>query len=264
MPLVVVGSGLPVSLALLFPWGPDVAREAALGPDDERAAHAGRALGVAFVVAIGVYMLFGVANERYAMPALVLLPPLVAYVARGAAGGFVPLRGRIAQRLLLHPARWAWPVLLGLGVAVYASVIDPREAQERSGKASGLAIGASLPDGAEVWADGLINAKPEVLWYAQRRAGEQGTPVRVRWMRPWARHAAVMVGAGAGAGAGGDLPAGTLALLNSAELAALKELGAAPEVLLQGRADRIDWFLVRAGGPDAEAGRGTPLGTTIE
>jgi len=39
-----------------------------------------------------------------------------------------------------------------------------------------------LPDGSEVWADDLIDTRPEVLFYARERAAELGKEIRPRWM----------------------------------------------------------------------------------
>lgn len=185
---------LPAALALLFPWGPDARRERAAaaesgdggegapGPD-----QVARALGVACVASLLVLTLAGVGNPRYGLPLCGLLTPLAAYVARGAwrawgAGAFVGKRPAIARAVLLGRA-WAWPVVLLAAAAVYVGMVEP-ERRGSSGREVGLALAAHLPDGAEVWADEAIEARPEVLYYARRAAASEGREVRVRWLKP--------------------------------------------------------------------------------
>lgn len=194
---VVLVTMLPASLAVLFPWGPDAARERETGRRDgatlcspERVA---RRLASACVLAALLLTVFGVSNPRYGLPLCVLVTPLVAYVARGMAssaaqadsttyGGFVGRRPAIARALLLRrPA--VWPVLLLAAAAVYVGLLEPGR-RASSGRDAGIALAADLPDGAEIWADELIEARPEVLYYAAREAARQGRQVRARWLKP--------------------------------------------------------------------------------
>ena len=165
---------LPLSLALLFPWGPDARREES---GDRDATVIARALAWSCLSSLVILTLAGIHNPRYAMPAAVFLPPLTAYVARGAAGAFVGRRPRIARAMLLG-SPVSWPVVLLLGAAAYALILAPRLTAP-SGRAAGEEMAAHLPGGAEVWADHLVEARPEVLHYARRAAGGG---VRVRWV----------------------------------------------------------------------------------
>lgn len=173
---------LPVSLALLFPWGPDAAIERereqeALGPGT-----IARALAFASLGSLVIFEVAGVSNARYGLPLGALLAPLVAYVARGAAGAFVGKRPRIARAMLLG-SPLSWPAVLLACAAAYVAVMEP-ERRESSGREAGIALAAHLPDGAVVWADGMIEARPEVLLYAVREAAREGREVRVRWVKP--------------------------------------------------------------------------------
>jgi hypothetical protein len=81
LPFAAFAQTLPASFALLFPFGPDARRETD-HPDwtPDRLTIA-RGLAVAWVVSVLVFMVVGVRNPRYTLPAAVLLPPL--------AGAFV-------------------------------------------------------------------------------------------------------------------------------------------------------------------------------
>jgi len=216
----ILATMLPVSLVLLFPWGPDAAREreakhAPTGPET-----IARALAFSILGALAIFELAGVSNERYGLPLCALLTPLVAYVARGAwqrglkspapaqresgctsperrdpecpapesptsvgpTPAFLGTRPAIARAMFLG-SPFAWPILLLIGAAVYVGVLEP-DRRASSGREAGIALAAHLPGGAEIWADEMIEARPEVLYYAVREAAAQGKSVRVRWLKP--------------------------------------------------------------------------------
>jgi hypothetical protein len=110
---------------------------------------------------------------------------------------------------------------------------EPRDASS-SGRPAGLALGPALPDGATVWADGMINAKPEVLWYARHAAAAAGRRATVRWAYFDMR-------------ASTPPPPGALMVVNTGERARYEAaLGAgAFEVLHEGVADTTRFWLVR-------------------
>ena len=176
----ILATMLPVSFSLLFPWGPDAARERegeGVGPG-----LIARALAFSCVGTLVIFEVSGVSNERYGLPLCAVLAPLVAYVARGAHGAFLGKRPAIARAMLLGRA-WVWPALLLIGAGVYIAVLEP-DRRASSGREAGIALAAHLPDGAEVWADEMIEARPEVLLYAVREAAREGRRVRVRWLKP--------------------------------------------------------------------------------
>lgn len=195
MPLAFAGA-LPAALGLLFPWGGDAKREVE-GSDEEaqlsmreswRGGEAptlassfavARALAWGFVVAVVVYQVVGVSDARHTMPVGVFAPPLAAYVARGAAGAFDSKRARIARAMLLGRG-WGWVVILLASSAWWLSVREPQKGRD-SGREAGVALASSLPDGAVVWADVMVESRPEVLWYAQREADRKGKRVQMRW-----------------------------------------------------------------------------------
>ncbi len=174
---------LPVSLALLFPFGPDAKKEAE--GEFARSVVIARALATAWIGSVVLYTALGVGNPRYAMPAAVLLPPLVPYVIMGSRDAFVPLRAMIARWLLLfHPVVWAVVLLLGAGA--YIGVFEPR-VRASSGRDEGVRLSELVRDGDEIWADGMVEARPETLLYLRRAVRERGDNVRVRWIYPGER-----------------------------------------------------------------------------
>lgn len=192
---VVLATMLPASLALLFPWGPDAASElvgerATAGETPRpRAGRAptpatvtAKALAWASISSLLILTVFGVGNPRYGLPVCVFLTPLVAYGARGAGGAFVRTRPAIARAMLLGRP-WVWPVVLLIGAGAYVGVLEPHR-RASSGRGAGVALAADLPDGAIVWADEMIEARPEVLLYAVRGAEREGKHVKVRWYKP--------------------------------------------------------------------------------
>jgi len=195
---VVLVTMLPASLCALFPWGPDAERERlgegdeVKGPTGARPSVIARVLGWSAVLSLFLLTALGVGNPRYGLPVSALLTPLAAYVARGVwgnalasgrgPGAFVGSRPRIARTLLLG-SPFAWPAILLACAAVYIAVLEP-DRRESSGREAGISLAVHLPDGAVVWADELIEARPEVLLYAVREADRQGRRVRVRWLKP--------------------------------------------------------------------------------
>jgi 4-amino-4-deoxy-L-arabinose transferase-like glycosyltransferase len=131
------------------------------------------------IFALAVYSLVGLHNPRYAMPATTFLPAILGFaapsIARATAG-----RPRW-QRRLVHPAAWtSAALLLWVGLVFF---IEPNGGAT-SGRNIAGAIANRLPDGATVWADSLIEARPETLAYARRMAREQGRSLDVRWQKP--------------------------------------------------------------------------------
>lgn len=184
LPLVALAAGLPASLGLLFAWSP--AGRAALSsrqrdaePEGDGPSRIARALAWACLLSLAVLMLAGVSNPRYTMPAMSLPALLIAHAASVAASGREPKGTRVWRLLTLgRPAA----VALSLLIAGMISIPLTEASRERSsGRAAGRAVGELLPDGAEVWADHAVEARPEILLYAQRRARELGREVTPVW-----------------------------------------------------------------------------------
>ena len=203
LPLTGLAAALPGSLVLLFL--PAVWRS--------RSPHqrAALALILAGALATLAYAASGISNPRYTMPAAILWPPALAGVL---APSLARLKGaRTAESF----SRSLFVVLLLAGIVV-AGLSDRARAGDGgrgSGRPAGLAIGQALAKAPgispmELWADGAVEARPEVLLYARLAAGQAGVDLRPRWssilLRPFAPppHACVLVRVESGVREGGE------------------------------------------------------------
>lgn len=191
-PIAAWVSALPGSLALLFPWGPDARAEGRRGERGWRSPYrVAITLGLAWALAVALWWALGIGNPRYAMPASVLIPPLAGYVAWGlATGRFLPKRRAIAQGLGLGWA-WVWPAIVTAGWVGYIHLAEA-DRRATSGREAGEALGAAivqsldagmLPAGeVTLVADGVVEARPEILLSAERTVAAAGRgSLRVLW-----------------------------------------------------------------------------------
>lgn len=174
---VALASAIPASFAVLFPWGPDAAKEQI----EPRSLLVAKALAIACLVSLITLTVLGIDNPRYAWPALTLLMPLAGYVVAGVYGTFTHSRRLIACIMTAGGPLVAATILFVAGLA-YVPLSEARR-EKVSGRQAGEAIGELLPDGADLWADNAVEARPEVPLYAQRHAAELGKDVRVLWIR---------------------------------------------------------------------------------
>ncbi len=185
MPAAALAAALPGSLAILLAWkGPRGSPGAGeVGPREARA------LAWTCLLSLGILAALGVHNVRYAMPSMSFVPVLVGHAWRRAMGVPGP-RWREGELVALQRGLRVRGQLsvagLMVGAAVWIGVLEPRE-RARSGREAGVSLGAALPDGAMVWADQMIEARPEVLWYARREAGRRGCTVSPAWIVGMAR-----------------------------------------------------------------------------
>jgi 4-amino-4-deoxy-L-arabinose transferase-like glycosyltransferase len=170
LPVIALASALPHGLALPLSF-----MSAPLsGHADTRA----RAVRLACLVSLVAYALVGVANPRYAMPALAILPLCCGMLAAqwSTPPSLSPRARRVAAQVT-----WCGLVVLLIGAWVHGAWIEYRRGWRTSGRDAGIALASHLPDGAVVHAFELIDVRPEVAWYAQREARAHGRQVRVVW-----------------------------------------------------------------------------------
>lgn len=160
-------TALPMSLAMVFPLAKEARGEAQEGPGAMLALNAGRLAAAAWLCALGIMTVAGVSNPRYAMPAACLLPAACGYAYRGTWGlhATFNLRRRTLAKKLCLTNSGAWPVLLTTA-AVLAGVFLPKS--KADSLTAGTALAAMMPDGGSVWADALVEARPDVLLYARK------------------------------------------------------------------------------------------------
>ena len=188
LPIAAFVAAMPASLAVLFPWGPNAARERTTsGCRPTPRLDLARALAWAWVLTVVVSMVIGLSNVRYTLPAAVLLPPLVGYAVATLHRGMTPARDRIARAMLLGRP-WVWVPVLLIGAGVYVGTV---EASKRSstGRDAGRAMAARLIelDPARpivVVADQMIEARPETLLSLRTdlETAWGRDAVRVRWV----------------------------------------------------------------------------------
>lgn len=137
-----------------------------------------RVLAASSLLSVFFYATYGLTNPRYAMPAVTFVSPLVGY--------FVTIRRPFSFRfdptgvmLSSWGPRAATFVLVASWVG-YIEYFEPR-ARSKSGEQEGRRLAEVLPDGAEIWADTLIEARPETLGYAREFATRLGKRIEVQW-----------------------------------------------------------------------------------
>ncbi len=178
LPIAAFASHLPASLAMLPLVGwQDL-------DDRDRLA---RACARAWLVSVVIYMAFGVSNNRYALPSIGLACLCVPWVLHATAHRFTGLR-RLGSTLAVFGSPKVMLVLLLVAAGVRTWLVERREAI-KSGREPGIALAEALmqetPLAIEVWADQLIEARPETLLYAERRAEQDGRELRGFWSASW-------------------------------------------------------------------------------
>lgn len=187
--------GHRIEVVLLVPWmllsalpgGAGVL--AALGRGSPAAPRdiAARTLTWSVVIALAIYTVIGVSNKRYAMPATMVLPLVLAYAASRLSVGGIPGIPRwfehVSRFLLLTrgPVVAAVFLVAAVGNAVFT---EARRADITSGRTAGWKLGEMLPDGALVYAGAVLDNRPEIGLYAQRRAADLHKAVTFRWTPP--------------------------------------------------------------------------------
>lgn len=170
LPIAAVFSAFPQGLALLYLLrrSPRVAAQAP---------YAGAVVGT-FVGAILIYAVSGVANPRYAMPALTLLP-----LCCGVVAWQMEREPRMTQCTRRRVARFGViGAIVLLAVAMgQAGWLEYRREYRTGGRTPAKALAAHVPDGAEVYAFEMIDQRPELLEYVKRAVEARGGRVHVRW-----------------------------------------------------------------------------------
>lgn len=190
-PMVFLGA-MPLALAALFPWGPDARAEAnAAGQQALRRLHLARVLTLGALAGTVLMLLAGVDNPRYAEPVIATMGPLAGWAVAGigASGVFSERRKRIGAWLTLGgPAVLA--VVLLAGALVNALVIDAGT-RDTSGEPAGRDAARALieqlrRDAAHgpvvLLADGVIEARPEILLAFREEARRLGVETQVLWV----------------------------------------------------------------------------------
>jgi len=240
-------SALPMSLAMMFPWGPDARREHEHADDDARAAFfTARLMALGCACGLLVMLAMGISNERYTQPVWSWLGPLAAWAlvssglvrtdwARRGLAVMMPHRRRIARALTLgSPARIA--SLLLAGSLVHASAFETPRRNE-SGREKGIALAQTMretlePGAYTIVANAMIEARPEMLLAIERTLEDAEVTARGRWRPRLA----------------GRIGPRTLALIRTDPLGDESGLFPGARVIGRGTLHEFQWALVDPGG----------------
>lgn len=173
LPFVFLASALPVSIAFIPVL---TARE--LGVDRSRIA---RTLALAAALAVFAYTMAGISNPRYTLPAAAVLSPLMGFAvltwkAQAQTEGGISRLARLCYRLT-RPAA----VVLTMCAVGYAIVSETRR-EASSGREAGWALGRYVETDSIIFANDMVEARPEIFLYAMGAAEEEKKSVRTRWL----------------------------------------------------------------------------------
>jgi hypothetical protein len=173
LPMAFLVYALPASLALL-----PALRDQYM-PEPQRLVA--RSLARTVLLSVLVYACSGISNPRYTLPAGAVLSPLIpfalqSWAAEAARGG----RLALLARGLVRAAPTAAFLLIFAGIG-YASASETRRAAS-SGMDAGTRLALRLPDHSTLIANDMIEARPEVLLYAEAEARKQGKSLVPRWL----------------------------------------------------------------------------------
>lgn len=174
MPLTVIASALPMSVLAWWGWQRRLWTDLSGLPG--AAQDAARLVTLTAGLSVVLFALAGVSNPRYVLPAAALLSPVAGLALQHLVSGPMLLPMALVRRGIALIGCLA----LVIGSICY-TVISESSRRMSSGRAAGERLAQQLPDGAIVLADDLIEARPEILWYAQREAARRGRAVRMLW-----------------------------------------------------------------------------------
>jgi 4-amino-4-deoxy-L-arabinose transferase-like glycosyltransferase len=172
-------SALPVSAALLVPLVSDLRGRVR----DANERTLAQSLAWSWVASVGLLMLCGVGNSRYAMPAAVLLTPLLPFAiaaVRPRASALITDDSsllKVIRRTCTSPAIWATVMTMGSWWFVALTSLSPTADQMAAvAAAKALTLGPEA-GGRELWSNDAIEARPDLLWLI----GRTSPGLTIRW-----------------------------------------------------------------------------------
>lgn len=179
-------TAFPLTLAMLFPWGPDARAEAGENNTLSDRLTIAKVIALAVPCALIVMMLTGVSNDRYAQPILAPLAPLVGWLLTTQ---LTKKRTTILRILTLGgPAILA--AILWSGFVFYLTQFEPNR-RAKSGKLPAQEAARALIEVLEstpnnttpiLVAHNMIEARPETLFYLRSALREAGQDLDIRWI----------------------------------------------------------------------------------
>ncbi len=172
LPLAAMVSGLPMSIGYVMFWRLPPLR-------DSISDATARSLAWGMLVAVAIYTLAGIANDRYAMPALTLCPLVVGAAFTRATEG---LGSRVQMGRQWNHHLTVWSRVLIVAAYVHHAQLEYRREYRTGGRAEGTRLATLLPDGAIIHAFEMIDQRPEVCWYLQSAARRLGKNIECKWV----------------------------------------------------------------------------------
>lgn len=177
MPLTVAVSALPLTILAGWAWWTSQRHAAAaLCMRSGHGQDAARLVTLTAVLSVVLCGLAGVSNPRYLLPAAAVLSPVAGFAMHQLLTG--PMLNPMA--LIRRGMTLAGCVVLVMSSVCY-TLISESTRKLSSGRTAGVRLAEQLPTGAVVIADDLVEARPEVLWYAMQAAARNGRNVRMIW-----------------------------------------------------------------------------------
>ncbi len=179
-------TALPLSLAMLFPWGSDARAEASESESLTTQLHIAKIITLAVLSALIIMMLTGVSNDRYAQPILAPLAPLV--------GWLLTTQLTTKRTSILRIFTLGRPIILAavlcIGLLFYIIKFEP-DRRATSGKLPAQEAARSLIEELErnpieptpiLVAHNMIEARPETLLYLRSALRDAGHDLDIRWI----------------------------------------------------------------------------------
>ncbi|MDF1869994.1 MAG: glycosyltransferase family 39 protein [Phycisphaerales bacterium] len=174
-------TALPLTLALLFPWGKDAHSEA---DSNNKAAqlHTAKLIALSIPLALLIMNITGVSNDRYAQPILTAAAPLVGWLL---TINLLPNRKKILRALTLgSPTILATILLIA---SLYLTTIYEPNHPNTSGKPPAQLLaqqlaGALPPNHYTLVADAMIEARPETLLYLNQSLQSTPHQLTIHWV----------------------------------------------------------------------------------
>lgn len=167
-------SALPMSLSVLVPKGTSTDRA---NPESTLA----RTLRWSWIASLALFVLLGVGDARYAMPAAVLLPPLapltIAWMRRKALRSEASGPAQRAREILHRPAFWLGMLLMGSWWNIALTGLSPTPDQ-LAAPAAAQTLSRDVDSGV-LWADDAIEARPDILWLIHKARPS----LHIRWAK---------------------------------------------------------------------------------
>jgi len=182
-------TALPITLALLFPWGKDAKAEATESDSLTKQLNTAKLIALSIPLALFIMMLTGVSNDRYAQPILAPLAPIVGWLL---VTNLHPNRKKILRALTLGSPR-NLATILCIGVFINITIIESVNGTKRksSGELPAIQLAEDLqstlppaPHGTRytLVADAMIEARPETLLYLRSELEGTDHQLTILWI----------------------------------------------------------------------------------